>query len=122
MTSFKCFFCGNKATLVAYYSKAYPSKMGSTIEHPTLCCDSCYKSPQIINQINPMRGGDEGVYSFTFENIGKWSNKQIAYHLSKKLWEINHLSTLPMRKLIWRIHFVNQPRKHKNAGSGTEIS
>ncbi len=112
---FKCFFCGNDADRIVYYSKAYGSKMGRTIENPTLCCESRRNSPRIVNQINPMRGGDEGIFSFKFETIGSWSNKQLAYHLSNKLWEINHLGTKPMRKLVWRIHFVN--RKPKDAGS-----
>lgn len=87
--------------------------MGHTIENPTLCCEPCHSSPKIINQINPMRGGDEGVFSFKFSTIGSWSNKQLAYHLSTKLWEINHLATKPMRKLLWRIHFLNSPIKEK---------
>jgi len=122
MTQFKCFFCSNPADRVAYYSKTYGSKMGQTIENPTLSCELCYRSPRIINQINPMRGGDEGVYSFTFSNIAKWDNKQLAYHLSKKLWEINHLSTTAWRKLFWRIHFVHQSPKSKDTGIRTTIS
>ena len=61
-----------------------------------------------------MRGGSEGVYRFKFETLGKWTHLQIAYHLSKKGWEINHLSTKPLRKLIWRIHYLNLPKKDSN--------
>ena len=114
MAEFHCFFCLNPADRVAYYSKSYGSQMGHTIENPTLCCESCYKSPRIINQINPMRGGDEGIFSFKFSAIGQWSNKQVAFYTSTRKWEINHLSTKPMRKLIWRIHFKFTPKKELN--------
>lgn len=122
MPDFKCFFCLNDADRVAYYSKTYGSQMGHTIENPTLCCELCYRSPRIINQINPMRGGDEGIFSFKFSIIASWNNKQLAYHLSKRLWEINHLSQRHWRKLIWRIHFVNQPRKIKNNDDSSNSS
>ncbi len=105
MKEFKCSFCDKDATKIAYYSKAYPTGTGYTIENPTLCCDLCFKSPKIINQISALRGGDEGVFSFPFKKIGMWSKKELGFFLSHKKWEINHLSTLMMRKLIWRIHF-----------------
>jgi hypothetical protein len=119
---FKCFFCNNEADRLAYYSKDYFMLGTRTLENPTLCCKLCFESPRIMNQISPMRGGSEGVYCFLFSSIGKWTAKQLAYHVSKKGWEINHLSTIPMRKLIWRIHFVNQPRKSKDNGICAQIS
>lgn len=114
MESFKCFFCLNPATSIAYYSKDYLNNGTRSIENPTLVCDLCFNSPRIINQINSMRGGIEGVYRFKFETLGKWTQIQIAYHLSKKGWEINHLSSKPMRKLFWRIHFLNLSKKESN--------
>jgi len=111
---YRCFFCNGEADRIAYYSKSYGSKMGYTIENPTICCRTCYQSPRIMNQINSTRGGDEGIFSFTFKKIGEWDNKELAYHLSQKLWEINHLSTRLWKKLIWRIHFTNKPRKNSN--------
>ena len=120
---FKCFFCNNEADRLAYYSKDYwLAGMGRTIENPTLCCSICFDSPRIMNQISPLRGGKEGVYCFLFSSIGKWTPKQLAYHLSKKGWELNHLSSKPMRKLLWRIHYVNKPRKpQKDAGSSIDV-
>lgn len=114
MPTFKCFFCSNPATLVAYYSKAYSGKIGHTQENPELVCESCYRSPRIINQLSPIRGGDEGMFCFKFESIAKWSKKELAWHLSKKFYEINHLSNKHWRKLIWRIHFTCQAKKIKN--------
>ena len=114
-----CFFCLNPADRVAFYSKHYPHSGKGTLENPTLCCRICYESPRIIGQINPLRGGDEGVNCFSFSDIGKWSNKQVAYFTSRKLHEINHLSTIPMKKLIWRIHFVSKPQ---NAGKSVGLS
>ena len=108
MPNLRCFFCLNPASSLAYYSKDYFCNGTRTIENPTLVCDQCFDSPRIMNQISPLRGGLEGVYRFTFETIGKWTGKQIAYHTNRKGWEINHLATLPMRKLVWRIHFLNQ--------------
>lgn len=113
---FKCFFCGNEASMVAYYSKDYEMTGRRTLENPTLCCKLCFDSPRIINQINSNRGGAEGVYCFLFTSIGNWTPKQLGYHLSKKGWELNHLANKPMRKLLWRIKFVNQSRKSKDAG------
>ena len=107
--TFKCFFCSNPATSVAYYSKSYPD--GSTLENPTFCCNICFDSPRIINQINPVRGGDEGVYRFLFSTIGKWTPKQIGYYCSQKAYQINHLSSRYWRKLIFRIHYIFQPIK-----------
>ena len=115
MPTFKCFFCDQPASLVAFYSKAYPNKVGYTQENPELVCESCYRTPQIINQLSPIRGGDEGMFSFRFEAIGKWTPKQLAFHLSKKLWEINHFSDKHWRKLLWRIHFICQPPKQSGA-------
>lgn len=112
MEALKCFFCSNPATAVGFYSKSYPD--GSTLENPTLVCESCFTSPRIINQINPVRGGDEGVYRFLFSTIGKWTNKQIGWFCSKKAYQINHLSQRYWRKLIFRIHFLNQPKKELN--------
>jgi hypothetical protein len=63
-----------------------------------------------MNQINPLRGGDEGVFSWTFKMIGQWSSKQLGCNLSKRLWEINHLSTVGWRKRIWNIHYKNLPK------------
>lgn len=114
LVEFFCFFCGKPAQRLAYYSKAYSSQMGCTQENPTLCCDECYSTPKIINQISPMRGGDEGIFSFKFSAIGKWNNKQVAFYVSTRKWEINHLSTKSMRKLIWRIHFKFTPKKEIN--------
>lgn len=111
MATFKCLFCSNPGDRIAYYSKSYGSKMGHTIENPEITCESCYRSPRIINQLSPMRGGDEGMFSFKFEAIAKWSKKELAWHLSKKFYEINHLSNKHWRKLIWRIYFSYQPRK-----------
>ena len=74
-----------------------------------------------MNQINQTRGGDEGINCFLFSDIAKWSNSQIGYFTSKKLHEINHLSSKPMKKLIWRIKFVNQPRKAEDTGIGNQI-
>jgi len=112
MEYFKCFFCSNPANSVAFYSKSYPD--GSTLENPTLTCDTCFSSPRIMNQINPVRGGDEGVYRFLFSTIGKWTNKQIGWHCSKKAYQINHLSQRYWRKQIFRIHYLNQPKKEMN--------
>ena len=119
-SSFRCFFCLNPADRLAYYSKDYCGTR--TIENPTFSCELCFKSPRIINQISPIRGGDEGVYCFLFSSIAKWTNKQIAYHLGKKGWEINHLSQRCWRKLFWRIHFLNQPPKVKPVGEFLEHS
>lgn len=109
METLKCFFCSNSANAVAFYSKSYP--YGSTLENPTLVCDLCFTSPRIINQINPMRGGDEGVYRFMFSSIGKWSPKQIGYYCSPKAYQLNSLSSRYWRKLIFRIHYIFQPTK-----------
>ena len=116
MSEFNCFFCLNPADRIAYYSKSYGCQMGHTIENPTLCCEICYKSPRIINQINPERGGDEGIFSFKFSAIGAWNNKQVAFYLSNRKWEINHLSIKAMRKLVWRIHFKHLPRRENVTG------
>lgn len=112
-TTFRCFFCLNFATGISYYSKDY--KEGQSIENPTFTCDLCHDSPRIINQISPVRGGSEGVYRFLFTSIAKWNNKQLAYHVAKKGWVINHLSTPKWRRLLWRIHFINQPPKIRGA-------
>jgi hypothetical protein len=101
----------NPATSLAYYSKDYILLGTRTIENPTLVCDECFNSPRIMNQISPLRGGSEGIYRFKFETIGKWTAKTLAYHLSRKGWEINHLANKPMRKLLWRIHYLNTPQK-----------
>lgn len=122
MSELKCFFCLNPADRLAYYSKDYELTGTRTIENPTLCCQQCFESPRIMNQITPLRGGKEGVYCFLFTSIAKWTAKQLGYHLSKKGWEINHLSTVPMRKLLWRIRFVNQPRKQKDDGICAQVS
>ena len=108
MKKLPCFFCSNPATSIAYYSKLYVCFGKETIENPVLICDQCFLDKNIMMQISPQRRGTEGIYRFTFETIGKWNSKQIAYHTNKKGWEINHLATLPMRKLVWRIHFLNQ--------------
>lgn len=118
MSILKCFFCLNDADRVSYFSKDYLDLGTRTIENPTLCCPNCFDSPRIMNQITPLRGGKEGVYCFLFSSIGKWTSKQLAYHLSRKGWEINHLATKPMRKLLWRIHFLNMLKKVKN---GVEV-
>jgi len=122
MSKLKCFFCLNDANSVAYYSKDYLLTGRRTIENPTLCCDLCFHSPRIINQINQTRGGDEGVYRFLFTSIGKWTPKQLTYHLSKKGWEVNHLNSKPWQKLIWRIHFVSQPKKESDGNKPDESS
>lgn len=113
----QCFFCANPADRVAYYSKSYFDFVMSwriTIENPTIVCKTCFESSRIMNQINPLRGGNEGIYCYLFSTIGKWNPKEIGYFLSKKRFEINHLATLPWRKLMWRIRFANQPKKGKD--------
>ncbi len=115
----KCFFCLNPATSVAYYSKSYPD--GSTLENPTFVCESCFTSPRIMNQINPVRGGDEGVYRFLFSTIGKWTPKQIGYYCSQKAYQINHLSSRYWRKLIFRIHYIFQPKRGINEGDRNSL-
>jgi len=119
---FRCFFCLNPATSLAYYSKDYVCMNTRTIENPTLVCDECFDSPRIMSQISPLRGGMEGIYRFRFETIGKWDAKQLGYHLSRKGWEINHLATKPMRKLMWRIKFKNTPRREAHVGQSTQVS
>jgi len=115
MPTFKCFFCDQPASLVAFYSKACGSRMGRTLENPELVCETCYRSPRIINQLSPMRGGDEGMFSFKFEAIARWSKKELAWHLSKKFYEINHLSSKHWRRIIWRIFYLHQkPKKVPN--------
>ncbi len=122
MAHLKCFFCNNDASSLAYYSKDYAMMGTRTIENPTMVCDICFNSPRIMNQISPMRGGSEGIYRFKFESIGQWGNKQLAYHLAKKGWELNHLATKPMRKLMWHIHFRNQPKKENHVRDCQEVS
>jgi hypothetical protein len=112
----KCFFCLNPATGISYYSKDY--REGSSIENPTFTCDICHASPRIINQINPVRGGSEGVYRFLFTTIAKWDNKVLGYHLAKKGWVINHLSTPKWRRLAWRIWFIYKPPKVQDKEEG----
>jgi len=114
MTPYKCFFCDGKADRIAFYSKSYPNKAGYTIENPTICCSLCYKSPQIINQISPIKSGDMGIFSFKFDAIGKWTNKELGFYLSKKKWDVNHLAVKPMKKLIWRLHYLNLSKEKLN--------
>lgn len=99
----QCTFCLNPSDRIAYYSKDY---MGvRTIENPSICCKICYDSPRIMTQISPLRGGNEGIYCFLFESIGKWDKKTVAYHVAKKGWQINHLNERPWKKLMWHIHY-----------------
>ncbi len=111
MSEFKCFFCLNDADSIAYYSKDYFQLNTRTIENPTLCCEVCFNSPRIIDQINCNRGGSEGVYRFLFTSIAKWKKKQIGYHLSKRGWEINQMANKSWRKLLFRIWYTHQPNK-----------
>jgi hypothetical protein len=89
---FKCFFCGNPATLLGYYSKLYPSGM-DTIETPTFFCSTCWQDDSKRNEINAMRGGIEGVYCLLFSTIGKMDIRTLSIcYLSRKNKEINHLA------------------------------
>jgi hypothetical protein len=121
-SNFRCFFCLNPADRIAFYSKHYAYSGKGTLETPTLCCQFCFDSPRIIGQLNPLRGGDEGVRCFLFSEIGKWSKKQIGYFTSSKLHELNHLSSKPMKKLVWSIHYRNQPKKSQDQDFGEEMA
>ncbi len=106
---FPCFWCGNPADRVGYFSKYYGESDRDTIENPTLVCGSCW--PIHKKEINQSRGGMEGVFCFTFESIGKLPSKKIGWLVSKKGFKTNHLSFFGWRKRMWRIHLKFQPKK-----------
>lgn len=110
---FTCFFCGERATSIGYYSKGYPNINRSTVENPTLCCNTCFNSPKIMDQINPHRGGEEGIYRFLFISLGKMNTKEIGFLTGRKNYEINHLSSRVWRKIVFNIHYLSLPPKER---------
>ena len=115
LLEFRCFFCNEPAVLIGYYSKVYQSGK-DTIENPTFFCQSCWENKNKRNEINAMRGGIEGVYCITFKRIGQTDPKTLAcLYLSKKNKEINQMANKVWRKMVYRIHYLNLPKKNKNA-------
>ena len=112
MTAFKCFFCKEPAHLIGYYQKTY-SNGKDTIENPTLFCEQCWNDRQIRNQIHCHRGGIDGVYCLNFKTISQFPKKKIGWMLSKRGFEINHISNKTWRKIFWRIFYSNQPPKRR---------
>jgi hypothetical protein len=106
---FPCFWCRNKADRIGYFSKFYPELNRGTRENPTLFCAECW--PIHKHEIGQVRGGMEGVWCLTFDSIGRLPARKIGWMVSKKGFEINHLSTLGWKKKIWRIHLKHQPKK-----------
>ena len=119
-TNFKCLFCNGQADRLMFYSKLYLHN-GGTIENPLFSCPRCHKIA--YDQLFQIRGGNEGVKTILFSEIGKYSPKRIGSLVSKKR-EINHLATVRWRKLIWRISFLwREPTAHHDdSGSSLEVS
>jgi hypothetical protein len=115
MGEFKCYFCQDDADRIAYFSKFYPGSTKDTIENPLFSCDKCYLKPDMMKKLNFIRGGMSGVTCLKFKNLGGMTEKRIAYYLSKKFFEINHLSNPYWRKILFRIHFLNLPKEKKVA-------
>jgi len=113
MSEFRCFFCKEPATQIAYYSKLYQESGRDTIENPTLICDKCFNDQSIRQSINSHRGGWEGVHSITFRAIAKMSEKAIGILLSNAGKEVNHLNTRLWKNLVFRIHFRCSSLKEK---------
>jgi len=53
----------------------------------------------------------DGVYCLTFDSIAAMPKKKIAWQLSNKGFEINHMANKMWRKLLWHIFYSNQPKK-----------
>jgi hypothetical protein len=104
-----CFFCRERATLLGYYSKFYPELNRGTRENPTLFCESCWKIHRY--DIGQVRGGMEGVWCIRFEDLAKMPKKKIAWMLSKRGFEINHLANKTWRKQLWRIYYLHQKKR-----------
>jgi hypothetical protein len=108
----KCLYCGRDAEKLYYFSKLYQSGK-NTLESPILSCEEC--SPKARQDLSVDRGGIQGIFCRTFKEISQMSEKQIGWFCSKKGKEANHLANKPWRSLIFRIHYLNQPPKKKNA-------
>ena len=108
MKEFVCFFCGEEADRIGYFTKDYPWG-ASTIENPTLCCSSCYLSPEMKAKTIDRDGG--GISCLTFKGISGLSKKRIGFYLSRKFHEINHLSNPFWRKILFRIHYTHLPKR-----------
>lgn len=104
-SEFPCFFCKEPAKRLVYYSKLYQESGRSTIESPTLTCDTCWKNNETISQLFANRGGLEGIHSRTFNEIVAMSEKSLAVFLSKYGKEKNELANKTWRKRIFRIHY-----------------
>lgn len=108
---YKCFFCGENAILIGYYTKLYNLH---TRENPTFFCNQCWNDPLKRDQINGNRGGMDGVFCITFKGLGKMSSKQMGMFLGEKNYEINHCANPTWRKMIWQIHFLSIPPRVSN--------
>jgi len=115
MSEFTCFFCHEPAVLIGYYSKWYSSGR-DTIESPTFFCQACWDDKVKRNEIHAGRGGMDSVYCLTFTTIGKTSPKELSYkYLSMHGKELNGMANRTWRKMVYRIHYLNQPKKVVNA-------
>ncbi len=111
LKGYKCFFCiETPADRIGYYEKIYPTGK-STIENPTLFCESCWNNPVKRDKINSSRSGIDGVFCVLFSSLGKMSHKAIGILTGKRNFEINDISKPIWKKMIFNIHFLNLPPK-----------
>ncbi len=113
LKQYKCFFCEDPADRLGYFGKLYPFSGKATRENPTFFCPVCWIDPLKREQINCNRGGMEGVFCMTFEDLGKMTDKQVAIFLGRKNYEINHCANPTWRKMIRSIHYLSIPPKVK---------
>ena len=117
MNDLPCTHCGQEASRVYFYRKAYAPHACLTAEDPKLCCDSCWRRvwanhTDPLGELYPSRGGKEYVQTWTFEHIGRWSRKQLGYFTSRKFSEFNHFHLSEQwAKRLWHIHYAMQPAK-----------
>ena len=118
---FRCQVCNNRANLIVFYHKYYPTENLYSYEEPALVCNICGNKilqgeynrdyDKIPTCYKIMRGGIENIHHLTTDYLTSISVKELAINYFNKNFIRNDLRQKYWRKTIFRLRYIYLPEK-----------